>query len=50
MKPEHKAIIAKAMSFLITNLDVDVSLLSEIESKKILDAQSIEEILVGSKH
>ena len=49
IKPEHKAIIAKSMSFLITNLDVDVSFLSEIESKKILNAQSIDEILVGSK-
>ena len=47
MKLEHKAIISKAMYFLITNLDVDVSLLSEIESQKLLDAQSIQEILVG---
>ena len=49
MKPVHKAIIAKAMSFLITGLDVDVSLLSEIESQKILDAQHIQEIMVGLK-
>ena len=49
MKPEHKAIIARAMSFLITGLDFDVSLLSEIESQKVLDAQPIQEIMVGLK-
>ena len=48
MKPEHRAIIAKAMSFLVANLDAD-SLLDEIRSQNILDDQSIEEIEVGLK-
>ena len=47
MKLEHRTIIAKAMSFLVKHLVVDVSLMSEIESQKILDSQSVEEILVG---
>ena len=37
------------MPFIIMNLDVDVSLLSEIEAQDILDAQSVEYILVGRK-
>ena len=35
------------MSFMIRNLEVDISFLSEIETQNILDAQSIEDILVS---
>ena len=49
MKPEDRAIISKAMSFLIMNLDVTDLLAAEIESKNILDKESIDEILVCSK-
>ena len=37
------------MSFLVMNLNVDESLVGEIESQNILDNQSIAEILVGWK-
>ena len=47
LKPE--AIILKAMYFLIMNLDMDSSLLLEIESQNLLDIGSIEEIQVGLK-
>ena len=46
MKKEHKKVILKAMTLMIMELDVDVSLLSAIEQKNILDTQSIEEISV----
>ena len=47
MKQEHKKIILKAMPYIIQNLEVDVSFLSEFESQKVLSQDSIEEILVG---
>ena len=34
------------MSYIIKHLDVDVSFLSEFESKDVLDEHSVEEILV----
>ena len=49
MKPEHKNIILKAMSFIITNLEVDVLLLSEFQAQDVLDTQSVDEILVSWK-
>ena len=49
MKNEHKKVIQKAMAFMIMKLEVDVSLLSQIQEKGILDTQSVEEILVCCK-
>ena len=46
MKKEHKKVILKAMTFMIMELDVDVSLLSAIQQQNIFDTQSIEEISV----
>ena len=47
MKPKHKKVILKAMSFIVMNLEVDPSLLSEFQTEAILDTQSIEEIEVS---
>ena len=47
MKPEHRKIVLKAMPHIIKHLDVNVSFLSQFESKNILDEHSIEDIKVG---
>ena len=46
MKDEDKEVILKAMSFMVTNLDVDDKFISEFET---CDAQSSEEIMVHHK-
>ena len=49
MKDEDKEVILKAMSFMVTNLDVDDKFISEFEAQGISDAQSSEEIMVHHK-
>ena len=46
MKDDDKIVVAKAMSFIITNMDVDDKFISIFKEKDIFDEQSIDDIMV----